>query len=215
MSVQPSQVAKPHYWDEAKRHLMRRDRILRRLIPEHSDAWLSTSASPFTTLARIIIGQQLSVRSATQMWERFTDACGTSDPDPARVLEFARRPDGLDCLSKRKSGYIVGLAEHFRDEWAQLPDWDGVDDEAVIADLCKIRGVGRWTAELFLIFNLQRPDVLPLDDASLLKAISIHYFSGEPVSRFEAREVAQAWAPWRTVAVWYLWYSLDPDSVRY
>ncbi|HCP78881.1 MAG TPA: DNA-3-methyladenine glycosylase, partial [Pusillimonas sp.] len=90
--------------------------------------------------------------------------------------------------------------------------WSGMNDEEVIASLCSIRGVGRWTAEMFLIFNLQRPDVLPLDDAGLIKAISLHYFSGEPVSRFEAREVAQAWAPWRTVATWYMWRSLDSGA---
>ena len=90
-----------------------------------------------------------------------------------------------------------------------------MEDEAVIVELTAIRGIGRWTAEMFLIFNLQRPDILPLDDIGLLKAISLHYFSGEPVSRFEAREVSQAWQPWRTVATWYLWRSLDPLPVEY
>ncbi|CPL08733.1 DNA-3-methyladenine glycosylase [Bordetella pertussis] len=93
--------------------------------------------------------------------------------------------------------------------------WAAMDDEAVIAELVAIRGIGRWTAEMFLIFNLQRPDVLPLDDLGLLKAISLHYFSGEPVSRFEAREVSLAWQPWRTVATWYLWRSLEPAAVQY
>src|SRR3546814_15937422 len=91
--------------------------------------------------------------------------------------------------------------------------WGSMDNEAVIADLCAIRGIGRWTAEMFLIFNLQRPDVLPLDDLGLLKAISLHYFSGEPVSRFEAREVSSAWQPWRTVATWYLWRSLESKPI--
>lgn len=215
MSPSLSESAKPGYWDEALRHLMRRDRILRRLIPEHPDAWLSTPASAFGTLARTVISQQLSAKAANDMWQRFVDACGSRDPSPRRVLELAEQDGELTSLSKRKGGYVVGLAEHFCTEWVELPCWDGMDDEAVIADLCTIRGVGRWTAEMFLIFNLQRPNVLPLDDASLLKAISLHYFSGEPVSRFEAREVAQAWAPWRTVAAWYLWHSLDPASVRY
>lgn len=214
MTAKPSESAKPEYWDEALRHLMRRDRILRRLIPSHSDVWLDAPASAFATLARTVISQQLSAKAAHDMWQRFVEACGSPDPSPQRVLELAEQDGELSCLSKRKGGYVVGLAEHFCTEWAELPSWDGMDDEAVIADLCKIRGVGRWTAEMFLIFNLHRPNVLPLDDASLLKAISLHYFSGEPVSRFEAREVAQAWAPWRTVAVWYLWHSLDPASVR-
>jgi DNA-3-methyladenine glycosylase II len=90
-----------------------------------------------------------------------------------------------------------------------------MDDEDVIAELTQIRGIGRWTAEMFLIFNLLRPNVLPLDDIGLIKAISLHYFSGEPVSRSEAREVADNWEPWRTVATWYLWRSLDPLPVEY
>lgn len=215
MTAHISDSMKPTYWDEALRHLMRRDRILRRLIPSQSDVWLRTASSPFVTLARTIISQQLSVKAADETWQRFVEACGAPEPTPGHVLELADQTDGLTCLTKRKASYIMGLAEHFSSERTERPSWDGLDDEAVIADLCTIRGVGRWTAEMFLIFNLQRPDVLPLDDASLLKAISLHYFSGEPVSRFEAREVAQAWAPWRTVAVWYLWHSLDPASVRY
>lgn len=215
MTARVSESAKPHYWDEAQRHLMRRDRILRRLIPQHADDALKPASSSFVTLARIIISQQLSVKAANEMWRKFTDACGTVEPSPESVLALADGSDSLPGLSKRKGDYVVGLADHFTTKWAELPDWQGVDDENVIADLCTIRGVGRWTAEMFLIFNLQRPDVLPLDDASLLKAISLHYFSGEPVSRFEAREVAQAWTPWRTVAAWYLWRGLDPASVRY
>lgn len=215
MTARVSDSTKPDYWDEAVRHLMRRDRILRRLIPSQADVWLRPAPSPFATLARTIISQQLSVSAAHDMWQRFTQACATSAPGPEHVLELVAKEGSLTCLSKRKGNYIVGLAEHFTGEWSEMPCWEGRDDETVIADLCTIRGIGRWTAEMFLIFNLQRPDVLPLDDASLLKAISLHYFSGEPVSRFEAREVAQAWAPWRTVAAWYLWHSLDPVPVRY
>ena len=215
MTTSVSESAKPHYWDEAQRHLMRRDRILRRLIPQHAGDSLKPASSSFVTLARIIISQQLSVKAANEMWHRFTEACGTSEPNPESVQALAKCSGSLSGLSRRKGDYVLGLADHFMTQWAELPNWHGVDDESVIADLCTIRGVGRWSAEMFLIFNLQRPDVLPLDDASLLKAISLHYFSGEPVSRFEAREVAQAWTPWRTVAAWYLWRSLDPASVRY
>ena len=89
-----------------------------------------------------------------------------------------------------------------------------MEDEAVIGELTQIRGIGRWTAEMFLIFNLSRPNVLPLDDLGLIRAISVNYFSGEPVTRSEAREVAANWEPWRTVATWYMWRSLDPIACR-
>jgi DNA-3-methyladenine glycosylase II len=205
---------KPEFWDEASLHLMGRDRILKKLIPRHNSEWLAPSATPFITLARAIVGHQISVKAADAMWQRFTDACGRQ-PTPRAVIKLAETDSGLAGLSKRKSEYILDLAIHFAEKKVKPALWDSMDDEAVIDDLCAIRGIGRWTAEMFLIFNLQRPDILPLDDSSLLKAISLHYFSGEPVSRFEAREVAQAWAPWRTVATWYLWRSLDPAAVQY
>jgi DNA-3-methyladenine glycosylase II len=205
---------KPGFWDEASAQLMGRDRILKKLIPRHKSEWLAPSASPFVTLARAIVGHQISVKAADAMWDRFTEACGR-DPSPRCVIRLAETDIRLSGLSKRKAEYILDLAVHFSEKKIKPASWGAMDDEEVIADLCAIRGIGRWTAEMFLIFNLQRPDVLPLDDASLLKAISLHYFSGEPVSRFEAREVAQAWAPWRTVATWYLWRSLDPASVQY
>lgn len=207
-------IDKPEYWDQASAELMARDRILKKLIPLHEAEWLVPSATPFVTLARAVVGHQISVKAADAMWQRFTDACGRT-PTPQCIIKLAETDIQQSGLSKRKAEYILDLAVHFAEKKVRPAAWRTMTDEAVIADLCAIRGIGRWTAEMFLIFNLQRPDVLPLDDASLLKAISLHYFSGEPVSRFEAREVAQAWMPWRTVATWYLWRSLDPASVQY
>jgi DNA-3-methyladenine glycosylase II len=118
-------------------------------------------------------------------------------------------------LSKRKVEYLLDLAAHFRDGSVHAKDWSSMEDEDVIAELIQIRGIGRWTAEMFLIFNLLRPNILPLDDVGLLRGISVNYFSGEPVSRSDAREVSANWEPWRTVATWYLWRSLDPVPVEY
>jgi len=202
---------RPGYWDEASAQLMRRDRILRRLIPRHAQDILEPASTPFMSLARAIVSQQVSTASANAIWARFVGACGRR-PAPAKIAEMT--PEQLRELgvSRRKGEYIVGLASAFAEKRLRPSAWQEMDDEAIIAELCQLRGIGRWTAEMFLIFSLGRPDVLPLDDAGLLKAISLHYFSGEPVSRFEAREVAQAWAPWRTVATWYLWRSLAAPS---
>lgn len=205
---------KPHYWDEAVVELVERDRILRRIIPQFPDDWLAPPGAPFVTLARALIGHQSSIKAADAAWRRFTSGCGKR-PTPPAVLRLAADDPTLAGLPKRKAEYITDLATHFADKKVQPARWGDMDDEAVVAELCAIRGIGRWTAEMFLIFQLQRADVLPLDDSRLLKAISLHYFSGEPVSRFEAREVAQAWAPWRTVATWFLWRSLDPAVVQY
>ncbi len=204
---------KPHFWDEASAQLMRRDRILKKLIPQHNSEWLTTPPTPFVTLARAIVGQQVSTKAADAIWGRFAERCGQM-PTPNVIVSFTVEDLRAVGLSKRKAEYVLDLAAHFAEQKVQPAAWSSMDDEEIITDLCAIRGIGRWTAQMFLIFSLQRPDVLPLDDAGLLKAISLHYFSGEPVSRFEAREVAQAWAPWRTVATWYLWRSLNSVAVK-
>jgi DNA-3-methyladenine glycosylase II len=118
-------------------------------------------------------------------------------------------------LSARKVEYLVDLALHFDNGALHVQAWEGMDDEAIIDELVAIRGIGRWTAEMFLIFHMMRPNVLPLDDVGLIKGISQSYFSGDVVSRSDAREVAAAWAPYRSVATWYIWRSLDPLPVAY
>ncbi|HLS50374.1 MAG TPA: DNA-3-methyladenine glycosylase 2 family protein [Burkholderiaceae bacterium] len=204
---------KPHFWDEASRYLMRRDRILRRLIPQHDSEWLFTSGTHFMTLARAIVGQQVSTKAADTIWRRVLKHCGQR-PSPHGVLKVPAEQLRELGLSRRKCEYIHDLARHFIEEKFAPESWSEKEDEEIITELRAVRGVGRWTAEMFLMFSLQRPNVLPLDDAGLLRAISQHYFSGEPVSRFEAREVAQAWVPWCTVATWYLWRSLEAQPVK-
>jgi DNA-3-methyladenine glycosylase II len=112
-------------------------------------------------------------------------------------------------ISARKVDYLVDLALHFQNDSLHVKAWDVMSDNAIIEELTTIRGIGRWTAEMFLIFYLMRPNVLPLDDAGLIKGISQNYFSGECVSRSDAREVAVAWSPYCSVATWYIWRSLD------
>ncbi len=206
-------LACPDYWATACADLIKRDRILRRLIPKHPDVFLSSRSDSFVTLARSITGQQISVKAAASVWQRVVTAVPRLTPG---AFVSAGHETLAGCgLSKRKCEYILDLADKFKTKQVHPDQWNQMDDEAVIADLIQIRGIGRWTAEMFLIFNLLRPNVLPLDDVGLLKSISLHYFSGEPVSRSEAREVADNWEPWRTVATWYLWRALDPVPVEY
>ena len=205
---------RPHYWDDALAQLVKRDRILKKIIPQFPDIWLTTRGNPFITLARSICGQQISVKAAESVWQRVLLECGKR-PTPAAVQKAGLERLRAAGLSGRKAEYILDLSTHFSDKLVQPSKWAHMPDEDIIEELTAIRGIGRWTAEMFLIFNLQRPDILPLDDVGLLNAISLHYFSGEPVSRFEAREVAQGWQPFRTVATWYLWRSLDPVPVEY
>jgi DNA-3-methyladenine glycosylase II len=197
----------PSYWEDAKHELMKRDRILRKLIPQFGDLHLVGRGEPFTTLARSIIGQQISVKAAESVWQRFLLVCPKCTP--AQVIKAGSESLASCGLSRRKAEYILDLADHFQAKRVHASKWTEMGDEDVIAELIQIRGIGRWTAEMFLIFNLLRPNILPLDDLGLLKGISVNYFSGEPVSRSDAREVAANWDPWRTVATWYLWRSLD------
>ena len=208
MSKTRAKSTPPDYWDQAKRELVKCDRVLRRIIPNYDGPCLSTNGDPFVTLARSIVGQQISVLAAQAVWNRLV--LTIPELTPAKVARV--RVEKLrDCgLSQRKAEYIIDLAAHFRHGGMSFDDWRTLDDEEVIAALTGIRGVGRWTAEMFLIFNLVRPDVLPLDDVGLQKAVSQHYFAGDRVTRSELREVTENWAPWRSVGTWYMWRSLDP-----
>ena len=210
-------LASPEYWDEACRHLSRRDRVLKKLIPRFGDARLQSRGDAFTTLARSIVGQQISVKAAQAVWDRFAAAVGGPSTllAPGAVLTLPVEHLRGAGLSARKAEYLQDLARHFDDGSVHPTQWKSMQDDAIIDELVAIRGIGRWTAEMFLIFHMMRPDVLPLDDLGLLKGISVNYFSGEPVSRAEVREVGDAWAPFRSVAVWYIWRSLDPLPVDY
>lgn len=207
----------PDYWDEACKHLAKRDRVMRKLIPQFGEARLQSRGDAFTTLARSIVGQQITVKAAQSIWDRLAGLLPAPSTRIAPAAVLALPVDTLRGvgLSGRKVEYLRDLASHFDSGTVHVRQWSSMDDEAIIEELVAIRGIGRWTAEMFLIFHLMRPNVLPLDDLGLLKGISLNYFSGEPVSRAEAREVGDAWAPFRSVATWYIWRSLDPLPVEY
>lgn len=211
----------PAFWDDACKHLSKRDRVMRKLIADFGQARLHSRRDAFTTLARSIVGQQISVKAAQTVWDKLLTLLEQPRDDIRVVLPVQRVVDlpadtlRTAGLSARKVEYLIDLARHFADGRLHVDQWTQMDDEAIIEELICIRGIGRWTAEMFLIFHLMRANVLPLDDLGLIKAISINYFSGEPVSRAEAREIADAWAPYRTVGTWYLWRSLDPVPVEY
>ncbi len=206
-------VTAPPFWAQACEHLMKKDRVMRRLIPQFGQVALESRGDAFVTLARSIVGQQISVKAAQTVWDRF--ALLPKKMTPAAVLKLKVDDMRAAGLSARKVEYLVDLALHFSGKQLHVQQWAEMEDEAVIAELVAIRGIGRWTAEMFLIFHLMRPNVLPLDDVGLINGISRNYFSGEPVSLSDAREGAAAWAPYCSVATWYIWRSLDPVPVAY
>jgi DNA-3-methyladenine glycosylase II len=206
-------IPPPAYWTEACKHLMKKDRVMKRLIPQFGEASLQSRGDAFVTLARSIVGQQVSVKAAQTVWDRFAKL--PRKITPANVLKVKVDDMRAAGLSARKVEYIVDLALNFDNGALHVKKWAEMTDEAIIDELVAIRGIGRWTAEMFLMFHLMRPNVLPLDDVGLINGISRNYFSGEAVSRNEAREVAAPWAPYCSVATWYIWRSLDPAPVSY
>jgi DNA-3-methyladenine glycosylase II len=204
---------KPEYWDRARRALARRDEVLAQIMRRHPRVHLVARGEPFMTLARAIVGQQISVKAAQSVWNRVLQVA--PGMTPAEVLALTRPRLRACGLSDRKTQYIADLAQHFADGALHVQRWPQMDDESVIAELVAVRGIGRWTAEMFLIFNLLRPDVYPLGDLGLLKAVRLAYFKGRKVPLSRIRKLGLAWQPWRSVATWYLWRSLDPVPVEY
>ena len=204
---------KPDYWQRAKRALARRDPVMGAIMRAHPKVFLARRGEPFLTLARAIVGQQISVKAAQSVWDRLAACVG--DMTPQGVL-MKKRPELRACgLSDRKTEYIADLAQHFADGAIHVHRWPQMSDEQIIAELVEVRGIGRWTAEMFLIFNLLRPDVFPLDDLGLQKGIRLAYYKGRKVSVRTMARLGETWRPWRSVATWYLWRSLDPLPVEY
>lgn len=203
----------PSYWTQATEDLTACDQVMGTLIQRFDDITLKSRGNAFSTLARSIVGQQISVKAAESVWQKVIKA--TSDVTPYSIQAV---DDGLlrACgLSFRKISYLQDLSQHFINGALDVSTWDVLDDEVLITQLIQVRGIGRWTAEMFLIFHMLRPNVLPLDDIGLQRAISQHYFNNQPVSKKNMQELAQSWQPWCSVATWYLWRSLDPLPVEY
>ncbi len=209
----PSPVPAPSFWQQASSELAVADPVMAELVQRFADSSLVSRGDPFATLARSIVGQQISVKAADSVWARFSSALPLIAP--AEVL--AATAEGLRAcgLSARKVEYLGDLARHFSAGEIHVDRWSTMSDAEIVVELTAVRGIGVWTAEMFLIFNQLRPDVFPLDDIGLQKAVARHYCQGERPSRPRLAEFGEAWRPWRSVATWYLWRSLDPVPVEY
>lgn len=203
----------PVYWQIATHELTMNDPVMGGLIQQYDDAVLRSRGDAFTTLARSIVGQQISVKAAECVWQKLTCAI----PDIVPQVIYGADEDLLrQCgLSYRKISYLQDLSLHFMTNTLNVSEWSVMDDEALIDKLTRIKGIGRWTAEMFLIFHMLRPDIFPVADIGLQRAISMHYFDSRMVNKKNMFELAQQWKPWRSVATWYLWRSLDPLPVEY
>jgi len=186
---------------------------MKQLIATYPEGGLRSRGSAFETLLRAIVGQQISVKAASSIWARFETLAGKVIPETVRALSV---PELRSCgLSTQKISYLRDLAEQFADRRINPRTFRSLPDEDLIAKLCAVRGIGRWTAEMFLIFHLNRPDVYPLQDIGLIRAVEKHYLDGRDAAKAEILEIGESWRPWRSVATWYLWRSLDPYPVEY
>jgi len=203
----------PRYWKRAARELSERDAVIRKIIHATPGLTLRSHGDAFHTLARSIVGQQISVKAADSVWQKFSGAVHTITPHAV----YKHNVDLLRAcgLSQSKVIYLKDLALHFLEKKLVPEQWDAMSDDELIVELTKVKGIGRWTAEMFLMFHLTRPNVFPIADLGLQKAMNLHYNKGKPLSQRKIKNIEQNWQPWRSVATWYMWRSLDPVPVEY
>lgn len=204
---------KPTFWSKAKRELKKKDKKLGKIIDYYPDDFLFTKSDPFLTLARSIVGQQISVKAAQSVWDKLILKIGkVSEKNIIKTHSNSLRSVGL---SRQKVLYLKNLSKAFINNDLKINSWKQMSNEEIINDLIKIKGIGRWTAEMFLIFNLCREDIFPLDDIGMIKGICKIYDYSYPIKKDELIEIGNRWKPYRSVATWYLWRSLDPIPVEY
>tara|TARA_B100000989_G_C19371906_1_gene397792 strand:+ start:34 stop:654 length:621 start_codon:yes stop_codon:yes gene_type:complete len=206
-------MKKPIFWEKAKKELIKKDKRLGNIIKNYPKDFLFSKSDPFYTLARSIIGQQISVKAAQAVWDRFENKVRKVTPKNTANMHFmSMKACGL---SRQKISYLKSLSDAILKKKINPKKWKEFTDEEIISELVTIKGIGRWTAEMFLIFNLCRPDIFPADDLGLIKGICNCYDLNYPIDKNTATIMSEKWKPYRSVATWYFWRSLDPIPVEY
>ena len=203
----------PIFWQKAKKVLSAKDKKLSKIIKSYPDDFLFSKSDPFFTLARSIVGQQISVKAAQSVWDKLEIKVKKINP---KVI-ITTHSSSLKSvgLSRQKVDYLKNLANAFIEKKIKIDMWDKMNNEEIIQDLIQIKGIGRWTAEMFLIFNLCRADIFPLDDIGMIRGLCNLYNIPYPTNRKTVIKLGEKWKPYRSVATWYLWRSLDPIPVEY
>ena len=197
-------------WDKAVTNLSKNDDIIAKIITDYPKERMEMKNDTLHTLVRSVVGQQISVRAADAIWNRLDEACNNSITEN-NLLELSIGDMRKTGLSNTKSNYIINIINANLSEL----DWENMNDEEVSNKLCEVKGIGPWTADMFLIFRLGRTDVLPLGDIGLVNAINLHYNNKEKLSKEELLKFREKWSPWCSIATWYMWRSLDPVPVEY
>ena len=204
----------PIYWQKAKRILSKRDSVLRTIIKKYKKGFLSTKNNPFFSLCRTIVGQQISTKAADSIWIKFEKKCNKRII-PNTILKLSSRTLKSAGLSRQKVSYLKNIAKNFRNKSFSVRKLKTMNDKEAIYYITKLKGLGVWSAEMFLMFNLNRPDIFPIQDIGLLRAISKNYKTSYPPSKRFLNKISKLHAGYRTVFTWYMWRSIDPTDVEY
>ena len=204
----------PVYWHKAKKILSKRDPVLKEIIKKYKKGFLTTRNNPFFSLCRTIVGQQISTKAADSIWSKFEKKCN-KHIIPNTVLKLSSRTLKSVGLSRQKVSYLKNIAKNFKNKSFNVREIKKMNDEEAINYVTKLRGLGVWSAEMFLMFNLNRPDIFPIQDIGLLRAISKNYKTSYPPSEKFLDKISKLHTGYRTVFTWYMWRSIDPTDVEY
>ena len=204
----------PAYWYKAKKILSNRDPILRKIIKKYNTGFLTTKNKPFFSLCRTIIGQQISTKAADSIWLKFEAKC-KKKINPKTVLNLSTQTLKSAGLSRQKVSYLKNIANNFNKKYFDVKKLKKMNDEDAIDYITKLKGLGVWSAQMFLMFNLNRLDIYPTGDIGLLRAISKNYRTTYPPSERFLKKISKLHSGYRTVFTWYMWRSIDPTDVEY
>ena len=205
---------RPTYWQQAKRALSKKDPVIRKIIKKYNKGFLTTRNKPFFSLCRTIIGQQISTKAADSIWLKFEKKC-KKKIIPTMVLKLSSRSLRSVGLSRQKASYLKNISKSFKDKSFRIKDLKKMNDEQAINYITKLKGLGVWSAQMFLMFNLNRPDIFPIKDIGLIRAISKNYKVSYPPSKRFLEKISKMHLGYRTVFTWYMWRSIDPTDVEY
>jgi DNA-3-methyladenine glycosylase II len=204
----------PSYWRKAKKILSKRDPVLRKIIKKYNKGFLTTKNKPFLSLCRTIVGQQISVKAADSIWLKFEKKC-KKKIKPKTILKLSSRTLKTAGLSRQKVSYLKNIAKNFNNRSFDIKSLKKMKDIEAINYITQLKGLGVWSAQMFLMFNLNRSDIYPTADIGLLRAISINYKTGYPPSKRFLNKISNLHLGYRTVLTWYMWRSIDPVDVKY
>ena len=204
----------PSYWYRAKKVLSKKDPVLKKIIKKFNKGFLTTRKDPFFSLCRTIVGQQISTKAADSIWLKFEKKC-KKNITPKMVLKLSSKNLKTAGLSRQKVSYLKNIAKSFKNKSFNVKELRKMNDKEAINYIIKLKGLGVWSAEMFLIFNLNRSDIFPVQDIGLLRAISKNYKTTYPPSKKFLDKISKLHVGYRTVLTWYMWRSIDPTDVEY